>query len=56
MLAFRVRAKSFETSRERETQAMVETIMPDWRPGLLGTHTLNASDRVEVIDGLRFGG
>jgi hypothetical protein len=34
---------------ERET----ETILPVWRPGLLGTHTLNANERYEVIDGLQ---
>ena len=26
---------------------------PTWMPGLLGTHTYNADDRFEVIDGLR---
>jgi hypothetical protein len=32
----------------------VDTILPDWQPGLLGTHTLNASSRFEVIDGIRY--
>jgi hypothetical protein len=35
--------------QEREA----ETIQPSWRPGLLGTHTINANERYEVIDGLR---
>ncbi len=26
-------------------------IEPDWAPGLIGTHTINSNDRVEVIDG-----
>jgi len=29
-------------------------IGPDWRPGLLGTHTLNANERLEVIDARRY--
>ena len=32
----------------------VDEILPEWRSGLLGTHTLNASERFEVIDGLRY--
>ena len=32
----------------------VETILPDWHKGLKGTHTYNANDRFETIDGLRF--
>ncbi len=32
----------------------VDVILPSWRPGLLGTHTLNHSDRFEVLDGVRF--
>ena len=31
-----------------------EVILPQWRPGLLGTHTLNSNDTLEVIDGIRF--
>jgi hypothetical protein len=31
----------------------LETILPDWQPGLLGTHTLNSNECYEVIDGLR---
>ncbi len=30
-------------------------IGPDWRRGLLATHTLNAQGTYEVVDGLRFG-
>lgn len=30
------------------------TILPAWRPDLLGTHTLNASAGLEAIDGLRY--
>jgi hypothetical protein len=29
-------------------------IGPDWRPGLLGTHTLTANQRLEVIDARRY--
>jgi hypothetical protein len=32
------------------------TILPRWRPELLGTHTLNSNDSYEVIDGLRLEG
>jgi hypothetical protein len=32
----------------------VDTIQPDWMPGLLATHTLNASSGLEVIDALRY--
>jgi hypothetical protein len=39
------------TSEYEERQ--FETIMPDWQPGLLGTHTLNSNECYEVIDGLR---
>lgn len=31
-----------------------ETILPDWSPGLLGTHTLNSNGNLEAIDGIRF--
>jgi hypothetical protein len=30
-------------------------IGPQWRRGLLGTHTINSIGPLEVIDGLRFG-
>src|SRR5207248_1333690 len=33
--------------------ALVETIPPKWARGLLGTHTLNATEHIEVLDGLR---
>ncbi len=32
----------------------VDHIAPNWRPGLLGTHTLNANAEFEVIDGIRY--
>ncbi len=32
----------------------VETILPNWRKGLLATHTLNSSDAYEVIDATRY--
>jgi hypothetical protein len=30
-----------------------EVILPQWRRGLLGTHTLNSNETLEVIDGIR---
>jgi hypothetical protein len=36
-------------SEYRETP--IERIEPDWAPGLVGTHTYNATDRLEVVDG-----
>lgn len=30
----------------------VGTILPDWHPGLRGTHTLNSTETLEVIDGV----
>lgn len=33
----------------RETEVM--SILPDWAPGLIGTHTLNAAGRLSVTDG-----
>jgi hypothetical protein len=35
----------------RETP--IARIEPDWAPGLVGTHTYNATERVEVLDGFR---
>ncbi len=35
------------------SEKLVETILPNWTDGLLGTHTLNATASVEVLDGLR---
>lgn len=32
----------------------VASILPDWMPGLLGTHTWNESAAFQVIDGIRF--
>jgi hypothetical protein len=37
-------------TRYRET--LVATLEPRWRPGLLGTHTLNAAGRLTVIDAI----
>ena len=36
-------------SEYRETEVM--SILPDWAPGLIGTHTLNAAGRLTVTDG-----
>lgn len=41
------------TPSEFEEQK-VDWIGPFWGRGLLGTHTLNASDMIEVIDGIRY--
>jgi hypothetical protein len=32
----------------------VASILPDWRAGLVGTHTFNHADGVTVIDGLQY--
>ena len=34
-------------------EVVVEHIAPDWAPGLIGTHTLNAAGRLSVVDGIR---
>ena len=39
-------------SREEYEEVPIKTILPTWRPGLLGTHTLNFSPHMQVIDGL----
>ncbi len=39
-----------EEAYEERTEARM---LPDWRPGLLGTHTLNRGPRITAIDGLR---
>ena len=31
----------------------LETILPDWRPGLLATHTLNSNSTYEALDAVR---
>ena len=33
----------------------VGRIEPDWSPGLIGTHTINSNDEMEVIDGQVYG-
>jgi hypothetical protein len=35
-------------------ERLIETIGPDWAPGLAATHTLNVDNGVTVIDGMRF--
>jgi hypothetical protein len=40
-------------SKTEYEERPAETILPLWRPGLLGTHTVNGNERYEVIDGLR---
>ena len=32
----------------------VASILPDWRAGLVGTHTFNHADGVTVVDGLQY--
>jgi hypothetical protein len=44
---FRLTPTEFE---ERQ----VDFIAPAWRPGLLGTHTLNSNSTIEVVDGIRY--
>lgn len=41
-------------SRSEYAERIIETISSTWSKGLLGTHTLNASDSAEVMDGLRY--
>jgi hypothetical protein len=41
------------TSHEFEERS-VSWVPPAWHPGLLGTHTWNESDRLQVLDGQRF--
>jgi hypothetical protein len=38
-------------STEEYLEAPLYRIEPNWSPGLIGTHTINSNDRVEVIDG-----
>ena len=40
-------------SKTEYEERTARIILPRWRPGLLGTHTLNSNDSYEVIDGLR---
>jgi hypothetical protein len=35
-------------------EELMEVIYPNWRKGLLGTHTLSSNDSFEVMDGLRY--
>lgn len=41
-------------SEDAWEERLVETIGPDWAPGLGATHTLNVDGGVTVIDGMRF--
>jgi hypothetical protein len=41
-------------STSEYSERVIERIQPDWDRGLLGTHTLNSNDSVEVIDGRRY--
>ena len=48
-----------EVTRLTQSEYMEQAadyIGPSWRRGLLGTHTLNASENLEVIDGCRYFG
>ncbi len=38
-------------TRERYAERELEVILPRWRAGLDGTHTINATEFIEVIDG-----
>jgi hypothetical protein len=42
-----------ELTTERLTEIPAGEVRPDWAPGLIGTHTLNVTDEVTVIDGAR---
>jgi hypothetical protein len=42
-------------STDRYEERAIETILPDWQPGLDGTHTMNSCEGLEVIDGTRRG-
>ena len=39
---------------EEYRETPIERIEPTWAPGLVGTHTYNATAGVEVIDGFRY--
>ena len=43
------RIDALTSDEYRETP--IARIGPDWAPKLLGTHTYNASERFEVVDG-----
>jgi hypothetical protein len=34
-------------------EKLVETLLPNWADGLLGTHTINSTPSIQVVDGLR---
>lgn len=40
-------------SKTEYEEREAETIQPSWQPALLGTHTMNANERYQLIDGLR---
>jgi hypothetical protein len=42
-----------EISPTRFREVLVSRITPTWRPGLLGTHTLNAAGGLTAVDALR---
>ena len=39
--------------RQAYEEVPITRVDPEWMPGLTGTHTINASDGVTVIDGRR---
>ncbi len=41
-------------SKTHYAERPIETILPTWRPGLLGTHTINRGGGIDVVDGLRY--
>ena len=43
-----------ELTPERWEEREVAIILPNWRKGLIGTHTMNRAGGVTVIDGLRY--
>jgi hypothetical protein len=42
-------------TRTEYRERPVQRIQPDWAPGLIGTHTVNSNDELEVIDGQIYG-
>jgi hypothetical protein len=42
-----------QLDHRRYEESEVATILPQWSPGLVATHTLNSCNGVTVIDGKR---
>jgi hypothetical protein len=41
-------------SKAEYEEETIESILPDWHPNMLATHTLNSTDDIEVLDGRRY--